>query len=202
MLLPAEALIERARQGDTLTPKDRRYCVSHIMMTYPAMSNGEIGQIFRVTEKVIRSDKLKIRRERVRNLKDDDPGLIISDIVANADRLNRDLEVSKSKAKLGTSTYLSHCLAQLRVMNDTVKLLMDCGYITKNLGNMTVDKYEYVAEVREGTVVTLPAHMRDKEKNKPASVEIQVSQSPTPLLLPAIEDFENDETADSADEEE
>jgi hypothetical protein len=156
MALPhAEKLIERARRGERLGTKDRRHCISFLMTTQPDATNVEMGQLFQVTERAIRIDKKYIREERAKLIKQDDIGLVIADIAMSFDNQVRDIEKSKRKCKLGGRPYLEHCKAIFNLQLQKVKALQELGYYPKNLGNMTVEKFEYKAIVgKDGSVNT------------------------------------------------
>jgi hypothetical protein len=161
MALPhAEKLIERARQGERLPSKERQHCVSFLMATQPSATNVELGILFGVSERQIRQDKDKIRRDRAKLLKEDDIGLVIADIAMSFDNQVRDIEASKRKCKYGSRTFLEHCKAIFKLQMDKVVALQNLGYYPKNLGQMTVEKFEYTAIVSpDGSASSLPTKL-------------------------------------------
>jgi predicted HTH transcriptional regulator len=58
MALPTtKKLIEAAKKGETLSPKDRRQCIGVLMATQPELTNDEMAEMFKVSERMIRFDK-------------------------------------------------------------------------------------------------------------------------------------------------
>ncbi len=128
-----------------------------LIATSQVESTEELANLFKVSDRQIRADKKVIREEKARTIKDDDIGLVIADIALTLDKQMRDLEKSKAKCTLGTVAYLRHCTAIHEVQLKTVSALQDLGYYPKNLGTMTVDKWEYKATVsRDGSILTRP----------------------------------------------
>lgn len=162
MAIPyADKLIERAQKGERLTAKDRRHCVGYLMGTRPEMTNVEIGELFQVSEGLIRADKKRIRHERARLIKEEDVGLVIADIAIECDRQIRDLEASKMKCAKGTRPFVEHCKAIVDTRLKSVKALQELGYYPKSLGNLTVERFEYRAVVgKDGSVDTRPVDLR------------------------------------------
>lgn len=175
MAIPhAEKLLEKAQSGVRLTPNERRHCVAFLMATRPHETNSELGKTFGVSEKMIRKDKDQIRGERAKLIKEDDIGLVISDIVMCLENQVRDIERSKGKASAGTKAYLDHCRAIFNMKLESVKALQELGYYPRNLGNMVVEKFEYRATVgRDGSVDTRPVNLLDNENIIEAEFEEQ-----------------------------
>lgn len=161
MAIPhAEKLVERAQSGERLTSKERRHCVAYLMATQPEQTNTAIGELFQVSERQIRTDKRVVREERAKLIKEDDIGLVVADIAMTLDRQMRDVESSKKKCRVGSRDYVLHCTTIHDIQLKTVKALQDLGYYPKNLGNMTVEKYEYKAFVtKDNRVDTRPLNM-------------------------------------------
>jgi hypothetical protein len=161
MAIPlAEKLLEQAVAGKKLTSSERRHCVAFLMTTRPETSQVAMGELFQVSERQIRLDKVKIRKDKAAMIKEDDIALVIADIALEIERQIRDLEASKKKCKIGTRPYVSHCQAIMDARLKGVKALQDLGYYPRNLGNMTVEKYEYRAVVGKGGAVQAgPAHL-------------------------------------------
>lgn len=182
MAIPfAQKLLEDLQQGrkDKLSPTERRHVVAFLIATQPDLTNQEMADIFRVTERVIRMDKLAIRENRSQLIRQEDIGLVIADILIDYDRNIRDLEKSKRAAKPGTPVYLRHCEASMKMRLDTVRALQDLGYYPKNLGNMTVNKFEYKAIVnKDGSV-----------ENRPVDLVIDAQEEEPKLLNAAKEEI-------------
>lgn len=156
----AEKLIEKANRGERLDSKERRHCLAFLMATSQVESTAELASLFQVSDRLIRADKKYIREEKAKTIKDDDIALVIADIAMTLDKQMRDLERSKAKCTLGTVAYLRHCTAIHEVQLKTVGALQDLGYYPKNLGLMTVEKWDYKATVsRDGTILTRPTDM-------------------------------------------
>jgi hypothetical protein len=52
---------------------------------------------------------------------------------------------------MGGRPFLEHCKAIAGLSRDRVKLLQDLGWLPKNLGNLSVERYDYRAIVNERT---------------------------------------------------
>ena len=162
MIPAAQKLIERAKAGDRLGSKDRRHCVSYLMATSPEVTNVAMGQLFKVTESQIRMDRRKVREETAKDIKEDDIGLVIADIALSFDRQIRDIELSKRKASAGSRTYLEYCKAIFKMELDKITALQALGYYPKQLGQMTVQRFDYKATVSvDGSVDTLPTALAE-----------------------------------------
>lgn len=148
-----ENLLDDARNGQKLGVEDRRRVVRYLMYIQPELSNTETAEIFQVTEGTIRNDKKIIREEMAEELRNEDVGLVISDIAFNFRRQLRDLEKSKAKCQPGTKEYRQHCESILKIELDKTKAFQELGYLPKNLGNLTMEKYEYAAVVIKGDQV-------------------------------------------------
>lgn len=141
-----QKLLEEAKTRK-LAPKERRQCVVYIKTTEPDTTNVAMAELFQVTERTIRQDLQKFRKEKAKFIKEDDVGLIIADIALDYERQVNDIERSKNKAKLGTAVYLGHCTSAMELRLKMVKALQDLGYYPKNLGNMTVKRFDFTAIV-------------------------------------------------------
>lgn len=147
MIPQVEKLLEQARKGVKLSPRDRRRCLEFLMIMEPGHTGAELGELFGVSNRMIRFDQTAIRGEKAKTLRDQDVGLIIADIEICFDRQSNDLEKSKLKAKPGSSVYLNHCVSIMDMNLKRVKALSDLGILPKNLGNLTVTKFAYSATV-------------------------------------------------------
>lgn len=172
-LLKAEKVIERAQKGERLSAIDRRFCVAYLMGTAYEATNVELATLFQVSERQIRLDRQKVREVKAQEIKDEDIGLVVADISMTFERQIRDIERSKAKCKMGTRHYLEHCKAIHDLQLKTVKAMQDLGYYPKNLGNLTVEKYEYKASVtKDMTMEARPLELR------PDQVEFLALPSP------------------------
>lgn len=161
MVPQAEKLLERAQKGERLNTKDRRHCLAYLDVAKPDYTNVALAELFKVTERMIRVDRDKIRKQKAEIVKKEDIGLVIADIALCFDRQVRDLEHSKAKCKVGSAVYLNHCKAIFNLQLEKVRALQELGFYPKNLGNMTVDKFEYKAVMlADGSITTRPVNMQ------------------------------------------
>lgn len=153
-MIPATQRLLTEATKRKLTAKERRQCVVYIKASFPETTNTDMAEQFQVTERTIRQDLQAFRREKAQFIKDDDIGLIIADIALDYERQVKDIERSKSKCSLGTAVYLKHCTDVMELRFKCVKALQDLGYYPKNLGHMTIQKFDFKAIVnqRDGSV--------------------------------------------------
>jgi hypothetical protein len=182
MIPHAEKLIEKAQKGEKLNTAERRHCVA-FMMTTQRETNANMGSLFKVSERQIRLDKEHIRKERAKEITEEDISLVISDIAMVFETQIRDIEASKRRCKRGSRSYLEHCKTIFKAQLDKVKALQDLGYYPKNLGQMTVQKYEYAAIVsKDGSVETRPTNLAlDAEIIEGEVEELKALPAPEPL---------------------
>lgn len=153
----AQDMIQRAKSGERLTTKERRHVITWLQATSGddvasiSMTNQQLGDLFGVTERTIRQDKQAFRKEKAKFIREDDISLIIADIALDYERQVRDIEKSKAKAPIGSMTYLRHCTDALNLRVQMVKALQDLGYYPKNLGQLTVTKWDFQAHVDSTT---------------------------------------------------
>lgn len=177
----AEKLIELSKKGQKLSAKDRRHCVAYYMGMSSGLTNNELGELFQVSERMIRIDKKTVKEERVKLLKEEDIGLVIADIALTLERQMRDIETSKAKCSMGTIPYLKHCEAIHAIQLRTVKALQELGHYPKNLGNLIIEKFEYRADVsKDGSVLTRPVNM-EFEDAEFTEVQTVQAQLPAPV---------------------
>lgn len=151
----AEKMITRAQNGEKLPRRERLHCIAYMMSVMPTLTNREIGEMFGITERAVRQDKRTVKEERASQIKEEDIALVIADIAISYDCQIRDIEKSKGRCKLGTRDYLSHCKTLFDMQREKVEALQNLGFYPKNLGNMTVEKFEYVATVAsDNSVIT------------------------------------------------
>jgi transcription antitermination factor NusG len=161
MAIPqAEKMLEQARKGERLSSSERRHCIAYLMGMQADMTNAAIAELFGVTERQIRKDREKIRSEKAKLIKEEDIGLVIADISMACDNAVREIERGKKKSQLGSRTHLEYVKASVEMQLKKVKALQELGYYPHNIGNMTVEKYEYRAIVsKDGSVDTRPVHI-------------------------------------------
>lgn len=197
-LAHAQLLINASVEGtQKLTTNERRLCIQFLIATRPELTNQAMAEMFGVTERTIRLDKVWIRSQKAKFLKDEmskDLSLVIADIAMDFEKQVGDIEKSKAKAKLGSRSFVDHCNSVFDMRLKMVKAFQDIGYLPKNLGNMTVDKFEYKATVnQDGASITRPADMKfgiDKDEIPDAEfqdVEEKVAEEPAQLPPMTIE---------------
>lgn len=159
----AKDLLDRADSGEKLIAADRRLCVGYLMATEPDTSQNAMARRFQVDEKSIRNDIKAIKMESAQMVRTDFIDLIAGDIIAEFDRLSKELERSRKQAKIGTPCYLHHIEAQMRMRLKVVESLQTIGILPSNLGEVTVKKHVFKSEVQErtGQVVTRPIDLFD-----------------------------------------
>lgn len=183
----AEKLIERAQKGERLSTKDRRHCVAYLSATRPDVTNTAMADLFKVSERMIRIDRMKIRQDKAELLKREDIGLVIADIALCFEKQVKDLEAGKAKCKVGSSVYLNYCKAIFNLQLEKIRALQELGYYPKNLGNMTVDKFVFKAVMGEdGSINTRPVNI-DFDKSKVVDVEaaeVEPAKLEPPTMTP------------------
>jgi len=183
-------LIEAAESGEKLdtqklNAQGRRQAISFLMATRPDVPNTDMADWFGVSERTIREDKLKIREQFAKLVRQEDVGLVIADILQEYNRQIVDIERSKRYAKPGSKNYLDHCTSALELRLKTVKALQDLGFYPKNLGNMVVEKFEYKAVVsKDGGVSMRSVDLFDDkaEAMKREALEVEFVNVPQKAL--------------------
>jgi hypothetical protein len=168
----SELLAIANAKGRKLTSAERRHCIQFLQATQPDMLRVEMAHLFDVSERQISLDKAWIREQKARFLRDEiskDMSLVIADIAMDFEKQVGDIEKSKRHAKFGTKAYVDHCTSIFRMRLEMIQAFQDIGYLPKNLGAMTVEKFEYKATVsRDGAVNTRAVDMfDDKPDNDP-----------------------------------
>lgn len=160
MIPNAEKIIEKAQKGEKPTTAERRHALSYLMLSGRMDTNAAVGELFKVTERQIRLDKKWLREQRAREIREDDPALVVADLLISFEKGIRDVERSMNKCKLGSRVYLEHARSLYRMQLEKVKALQDLNYLPKNLGNMSVVRYDYAAVVsKDGSVETRPTDL-------------------------------------------
>jgi hypothetical protein len=176
----AEKLVERAQNGERLTRGERLHAIGYLMAVSPQMSNVDMAELFRVSEKQIRDDRRKIRDEKAKAIREEDIGLVIADIALSFDNQVRDLEKSKIKAKQGERTYMEHCKSIFDMQLRKIKALQELGFYPKSLGNLTIEKFEYAAVVgKDGSVAVRPVEFqmpKELESGEPQMIDAEFTE--------------------------
>lgn len=190
-MVHARQLIDRAQTGEKLSTSERRYAIEFLMATEPdKVVNTQLAELFSVTERTIRVDRQTIREAKAKYLKDElsrDAGLFIADIAMEFEHQVRDIEKSKQKAPPGSRRFLDHCVAIMDLRLRMTKAFQEIGYLPKNLGNMTVDKYVYKAVVHKDGSVDV------RQTSEFTDAEVQDAEVVPLKALPPL-DAENEST--------
>lgn len=187
-IIEAHKLIEKAQKGVRLNSKERRHCVAFLMATAPEYTQSELATLFQVSDRMIRLDIDKIKEERAKLIRDEDISLVIADIALSFDKQVRDLEASKRQCKRGTNTFANHCKLIFTMQLKKVEALQALGYYPRNLGNMTVQRWDYKAIVgKDGGVNTGPAELTQADLVEPFDAEFEDVKDK--LALPAPENI-------------
>lgn len=192
-LLTIQRLIEEADGGKKLTTEERRRAVAYLMSTNPSVQNTDMAARFQVSEGTIRKDKEAIRLQMAKEVKEDDIGLVIADILWDFRRQIGVLEESLQATKVGTGERRKHAESIMKLRLSTVAALQDLGYLPKNLGSMTKEIFEYAAVViKDGSVDSRPLNLFDESVQREIKhrMEIQnTKQLPSPDIIDAdVED--------------
>lgn len=187
-LAHAANLLNELQDGRKITTAERRLCLQYLMATQPELTNAKLGEMFGVSERTLRVDKQKIRSQKAKFLKDElsnDLALVIADVAMDFERQVGDLEKSKAKSPLGKRAYVDHCNAIFDMRLKMIKAFQDIGYLPKNLGSMTVEKFSYKASVSlDGSVST-----RTEEQFSPKELTAMDAEfTDIPKALPSGED--------------
>lgn len=146
MKIQAEIWLQDAIEGKELTTEQRRHVVAWIMAT-GSYTNAEMAQLFKVNERTITTDRTKIRELMADSIKEEDIGLILSDLRMTFEEAIRRTQKAIKKAKPGTRTYLDYVNNIPKLQTEYTKVMQDLGYFPKSLGTLQVDKFEFKANV-------------------------------------------------------
>jgi hypothetical protein len=192
----AQQILTRADGGEKVSAQDRRHALVYLKATQPQLSIDELSQMFHVSSRMISEDRVIIREEKAKVLKDElskDLGLVIADIAMDFEKQVSDLEKSKGKAKLGSKPYIDHCNSIFNLRMKMIECYQNIGYLPKNLGAMTVEKFEYRATVSlDGSVNTRQVEQFD-EKAEAARAALNAEF----IDVPQLENGENSGTTAS-----
>lgn len=206
-LLKVTQLIEQAESGARkLNTEERRRAVAHIMVTSPTTPNTEMGVMFGVTEGAIRKDREAIRQGMADEVKEDDIGLVIADLLWDFKRQIAVLEESLVATKNGSTERRRHAETIMNLRLNVLKALQDLGYLPKNLGNMTKEIFEYAAVViKDGSVDARPLNLfdpavqkaiRDREAVKRLTadntIDAEIIEEPQPIRGVEFMDVDNE----------
>ena len=186
----SEQLVLRAellyRQGgeDKLEAEDRRDALTYLMLMRPDLTLLELGRIFKVNEKTIRTDKDLIRKRISEEITDKDVSIVVSDLMRGHELRMNDLAKSKKKCTLGTPAYLNHIRFEQEAAFKIVELLQSLGVYPKNLGNLTKTEFVYKAHVAKGGGVSTTQIASAEELKTIEAQEVK--------LLPGAYEYDED----------
>jgi hypothetical protein len=188
-LLTTERLIQKAEAGEKLSVEDRRCCIEYLDLSQPHLTNGQLAEKFGVNESMIRKDKKVIESKKVQETFDTDVSLAVFKATHNIDQQIRALETSRAKSKPGTREFVMHCQAIANMAEKKLKILVDMGYVVKEVAGGKTTAFEYAAIVRKGdNIDTRPVTAFDEEDQKllkappvkPPPVEPELIPAPQP----------------------
>ncbi len=201
----AQRLIATAESGERkLTASERRHCVQFLAATQPELTNDQLAEMFKVSNRQIRFDREWLREAKARYLKEEisrDITLVIADIAMDYEQQVRDIEKSKAKCPLGSKEYLSHCNSIFDMRLKMVKSFQDIGMLPKNLGSMAVSRFDYKAEIgRDGSVIVKQSNgqVYDRDKAAREALDAEFTDIQRPALLPANEELHEPDTSTAA----
>lgn len=145
-MIQAEQWLADARNGISLETDHRRHVISYLTAV-EELTIAQLAQLFNVHERTISNDRMAIRKLLAENIKEEDVSLILADIRLQFETNLRDIGRSKAKCKMGTRTYLDHCNAAFKMQMDYMRGFQDLGVFPKELGSVTVNKFEFQATV-------------------------------------------------------
>jgi hypothetical protein len=189
LVLRAEALFNLGGE-ERLDAEERRDALQYLLLMRPDLNLIELGRYFKVTEKVIRSDKDIIRKRISEEVTDKDISVVVSDIMRGQELLRTDLARSKKKCALGTPTYVNHLKFEQECEHKYIELLQSLGVYPKNLGNITRTEFIYKAHVAKGGGVSVSTIQSDAELKTIEAQEVK--------LLPGAYETDEDRNIRSA----
>lgn len=185
MLGTAPTLLMIAQSGERkLNAAERRLTVQYVLASQPEVTNAEMASWFQVDESSIRADRNYLRKAKATFLKEElqkDMSLVIADIAMDFEKQVSDIEKNKTKCKAGSATYLEHCKAVFDMRLKMISQFQSIGYLPKNLGSMTQNKFEFKATVnKDGSLNTRSVDQFDESKANAIDAEIVQPQLPAP----------------------
>ena len=160
VLLRAQELLNRANNGELLTQKERRHCIDYILSNSSSplqeddenkkllpITNQEMADLFQVSVRQITKDKAFVRKKRASELSNEDVTLVLADLSYTFDEQLAKAKRALSMTKPGTELYLKYVKTITDIAVQRVKILQDLGYYPKSLGNLTVDSFDFTANI-------------------------------------------------------
>jgi hypothetical protein len=159
----AHDIIERARVGQEVSAEERRHAIVFTKGQHPDISHRQLAEMFGVSESMIRKDMSKINQDLSEDMKATFKDTVIGELIHEHNNMHAALLRSLKAAPLGTNTYVAHCQALFKIRKDTIEVLQNIGALPKTLGEVSVKKEVFQAQVMPGTsqMVTRPLNMFD-----------------------------------------
>lgn len=149
LVLRAEALFNQGGE-DKLNAEDRRGALAYLMVVRADMSNYELGNLFKVSESLIRKDKELVRKQMAEESPTDDINVFLSDLRRYYEVCRAALARSTKKCTEGTAVMLAHIKAAWELETEYLEAMQGLGVLPKNLGNLTKTEYIFKAHVSKG----------------------------------------------------
>lgn len=91
----------------------------------------------------------------------------VAEITSSFEKQVSDAEANKLLSKPGSKTYLDYCRGIVDLRMRQIAALQSIGFLPKNIGNSTTERYEFTAVCRkDGSVETRPVDMFDEKDFK------------------------------------
>jgi hypothetical protein len=159
----AHDIIERARVGQEVSAEERRHAIVFVKGHTPDVNHRQLAAMFGVSETTIRNDMSKINQDLSEDMKATFKDTVIGELIHEHNNMHAALLRSLKAAPLGTNTYVAHCQALFKIRKDTIEVLQNIGALPKSLGEVSVRKEVFKAEIQVGSnqIVTRPLDMFD-----------------------------------------
>jgi hypothetical protein len=159
----AHDIIERARVGQEVSAEERRHAIVFVKGQNPEINHRQLAAMFGVSESMIRKDMSKINQDLSEDLKSTFMDTVVGELINEQHNLYQALQKSLKAAPIGTNTYVAHCQALFKIRKDTIEVLQNIGALPKTLGEVSVKKEVFQAQVLPGTsqMVTRPLDLFD-----------------------------------------
>lgn len=161
--IQAQQFLDKAAAGEPLTSNERRHALLYVQGQNPNVTQRELAAMFGVSESQIRKDIQKIKSDMQDQAKATYMDTVVQDLIHEQHNVYEAISDSLKVAQKGTRVYLDHLTARHKVRLDTIRILQDIGALPKNLGEVSVKKEVFKAEVAQGSnqVVTRPLDLFD-----------------------------------------
>jgi len=161
--IQAQQFLDKAAAGEELTANERRHALLYVQGQNPSVTQKQLADMFGVSESAIRKDIQKIKGDMQDQAKSTYMDTVVQDLIHEQHNVYEAMSLSLKSAKPGTKVYLDHLTARHKIRLDTIRILQDIGALPKSLGEVSVKKEVFKADVAPGTnqMVTRPLNMFD-----------------------------------------